>query len=715
MTRRTMTALLAVVTVLGVSAAVATTAQSASDGHTVSPWPHVNTAPDPAGGIYVSPSGNDATATGAVGAPFKSINAALATTKAGDTVILRGGTYREGINVRIRLPNITIKSRQGEWAVIDLTTYDTDADEDSGVYFDVGSSGGRLQGVEVMGGYYAVAMETTWRWDPDDLYTAGASNIVIEDNVLHDSRYDVVKIKPNCDNVTIRNNEIYNSGRAFAGNPLNGEDNAEGIDNVNGDNMVVQGNYIHDIVSNAIYAKGGATDALIEKNWIETAYGGGILIGFDTSVDFFDLAVNPEYYENIGAVVRDNLIVDTGWEGIGFYAAKDAEVHHNTLVNVAFGGSYHAAIYFGLSYQDWDPEAGRPATVNPKFHHNIVSQPAAIVRPMLEIRYSNDLMGMSALDGKPLMHDNCYHIKSKSAVFMDHRPGSPLASGGGLAAWQAHISGDVDSIEADPDLDADYVPSNPLCAGVRWAEGGPGSPTPSGPGSPTPSGPGSTTPSGSGSTTPSGSDTTRPAEPGTTEPSNPGTGTSTDTGGGPPAASPGQPTNPHQTPALKITRVKAGQKAIALVAGARAKVPTFGYWTGGKRAPVKWTSSKPSVAKVSKTGVITAKKPGKATIRATAAGGKKASIKVAVVKAAGYKVSQVTANVPRTMKVGAVAYVTGKYKPSTATGAVVKYSSKEKSVATIDQAGRLVAKARGTATIRVKAKGRVAEYRVAVK
>jgi hypothetical protein len=141
--------------------------------------------------------------------------------------------------------------------------------------------------------------------------------------VLHDSKYDVIKIKPNCDYITIRNNEIYNSGQAFPGRPT-GEDNAEGIDNVNGDNMKVQKNYIHDICSNAVYAKGGATDALNENNRIERAYGGGILVGFDTSPEFFDLTVNPQYFENIGGVVRNNLIVGTGLVGIGLYASKDA-------------------------------------------------------------------------------------------------------------------------------------------------------------------------------------------------------------------------------------------------------------------------------------------------------------------------------------------------------------------------------------------------------
>jgi len=426
--------------------------------------PRSNTGDDPANGVYVSPNGNDSTANGTIEAPYKSINTALATAEPGDTIILRSGIYREGINVRIRTPDITIKSAKGEWAVIDLTTFDNGADEDSGVYFDVDSSGGKLQSVEVIGGFYAVCMETKWDWgDPAD--RTGASNIIIEDCILHDSRYDVIKVKPNCNNITIRYNEIYNSGQAFAGRLQNGEDNAEGIDNVNGDNMIVHNNYIRDICSNAIYAKGGATDVLIENNRIERAYGGGILVGFDTSPEFFDTAVNPQYYENIRCVVRNNLIIDTGWEGIGLYGSKDAEIHNNTLVNVANGGQYHSAIYFGLTYQDWEDYAGRPATVNPNIHHNIVYQPYDIVRPMIEIRYADELGGMYALEGDPAMNDNCYYIEGKSALFSDYRPNSVLEDAD-LSAWQSHIGGDNGSLEIDPDLDDDYIQTNPQCSGM---------------------------------------------------------------------------------------------------------------------------------------------------------------------------------------------------------------------------------------------------------
>ena len=443
--------------------------------------PRGNNDADPANGIYVSPDGNDSGARGNIDSPFRSINAALAAADPGDTIILRGGTYREGVNVRVRKPNITIKSARGEWAVIDLTNYNSGHDEDSGVYFDVDSSGGRLKCVEVIGGYYAVCMETKWDWgDPND--RGGASNIVIEDCILHDSRDDVVKVKPNCDDVTIRYNEIFNSGREFIGHPgfERGDCNSEGIDNVNGDRMIVQNNYIHDICSNAIYAKGGAIDALIENNIIVRAYGAGIMVGFDTDPDYFDLTVNPRYYENIGGIVRNNLIMDTGWEGIGLYASKDAQIYNNTLVNVDNGGLYHSAIYFGLSFQAWEDGAGRPASVNPNIHHNIVSQPASFNRAMIEIRFANeDQLGeMPALEGNPVMGHNCYFIAGRSSSFGDRRPNSTLENAG-LSAWQSHIGGDSGSIEVDPGFDANYLATNALCAGMGIFSDSPTAPTPS--------------------------------------------------------------------------------------------------------------------------------------------------------------------------------------------------------------------------------------------
>ncbi|MCL2695181.1 MAG: right-handed parallel beta-helix repeat-containing protein [Clostridiales bacterium] len=479
--------LLALAVVFGLFAVMPPTA--GADGPPIFVGPRANTADDPAGAVYVSPSGSDATANGSIGAPYKSINAALAAAGAGGTVVLRGGTYHEYDNVRIQHPNVTLKSAKGEWAVIDLPlAHDPDTyKQSSAVRIDVNASGCRLQNLEIIGGFYAVCIETKWDWGQPD--RSGASNIIIEDCILHDSRNDVVKVKPNCDNVTIRYNEIYNSGRAYVSHPdfPTGECNSEGIDNVNGDNMVVQNNYIHDICSTGVYAKGGAINTLIENNLIERTFAAGIMVGFDTSPEFFDLTVNPNYYENIGSTVRNNLLIDTGWEGIGLYASMDAQVYNNTLVNATtYGtGNYHSPIYFGVANQDWANPAGCPPNVNPAVHHNVVHLPSSHSGRMIDIRYITGFYSyppydLSALDGMPTMHDNCYYVAGKSATFTDNRPTSPLTNAN-LAAWQAHIGGDSGSLQADPVLGADFVATNPLCEGMGILSGflaEPAEPTP---------------------------------------------------------------------------------------------------------------------------------------------------------------------------------------------------------------------------------------------
>jgi len=439
--------------------------------------PRPNNYDDPPNGIYVSPDGNDVGATGSIDRPYKSINTALSNANPGDTIILRSGIYREMQNVRINVPNITIKSRKGEWGIIDLTVYNPGNDQHSGVYYRPDASGCKLQSVEVRGGFYAVCMETTWEWGIQWYPTRyGASDIIIEDCILRDSRNDTVKVKPNCNNITIRYNEIFDSGREHLGSPsfVWGECNAEGIDNVNGHNMVVQNNYIHDICSTAIYAKGGAMDALIENNLIERAYAAGVMVGFDTSPQYFNTDTNPLYYENFRGIVRNNLIIDMGWEGIGLYAAKDAQVYNNTIVNACTYGvsKYHSPIYFGIATQDWSNPTGCPPSINPHIHHNIVSQPSTYNNRMIDIRYSTEVyrdpdVPLAGLSGMPTMHDNCYYVPGRSATFTDNRPGSFLQSAS-LAAWKAHTNSDNGSFEANPALNANYLPTNPLCTGMGF-------------------------------------------------------------------------------------------------------------------------------------------------------------------------------------------------------------------------------------------------------
>ena len=397
--------------------------------------------------LYVSTAGSDTSGNGSPAAPFRTIGHALTVATPGATIVLRGAptvtanVYAEAI--RIQQPAITIRSQTGEWAVIQCPTNDEAIGQC--VRFDVDSDGSRLQRVEVIGGYYyGIKLETRWDWgDPND--RSGASNILLEEVKVHDTGRDAIKITPGCDDVTIRRAEIFNTG-------VRDSSNAEGIDNVNGDRMIVQESYLHDIATNGIYFKGGATDCLVERTRIERTGGAGILVGFDTSPDYFDLTVNPDYYESIRGVVRNTIIRDTQGAGIGLYAAKDAQLWNNTLIDTA--QVYHSPLYFGIAYQDWDPQAGRPPSINPVIHNTLISQSAGLPTDCVSIRYSNDLGGLSALTGMPDMDYALYFHAGTACRFTDRRPASPL-DGGTLSQWQGHSGADAHSLTSAPQLTAD--------------------------------------------------------------------------------------------------------------------------------------------------------------------------------------------------------------------------------------------------------------------
>jgi len=403
------------------------------------------TAP-PGTPLYVSTAGSDSSGDGSFGNPFRTIGHALTIAVAGDEIVLRGApaltdnVYAESI--RIQQPNLTIRSQTGEWAIIQCPTNDEDIAQC--VRFDVDSDGSRLQRVEVIGGYYyGIKLETKWDWGGPD--RSGALNILLEDVRVHDTGNAAIKVTPGCDDLTVRRAEIYNTGRTRS-------DSAEGIDNVNGDRMVVQDSYIHDTSDTGLYFKGGAMDCVVERTRIEHTGGAGILVGFDTSPEYFDLTVNPDYYESIRGVVRNNIIRDTQGAGIGLYAARDAQIWNNTLMDTA--QAYHSPIYFGVTYQDWDPQAGRPPSVNPVLRNNLVSQSSGLPTECVFIRYSNDLGGLSALTGMPDMDYNLYDHAGGSCLFTDQRPSSPLDQGT-FSQWQVHVGGESHSLTSDSQLTSD--------------------------------------------------------------------------------------------------------------------------------------------------------------------------------------------------------------------------------------------------------------------
>ncbi|HOX71940.1 MAG TPA: right-handed parallel beta-helix repeat-containing protein [Dokdonella sp.] len=410
---------------------------------------------------FVSPTGSNTSGNGTFVQPFRTIGHVLAPgndiVHAGDTVTLRGpagnNTYPE-CEVRLRVP-LTLRSHAGEMAHIhcDITNIDTVA-----VQIDPEASGSRLSRLEISGGYYyGVFLQTDWEQGTNES-GHGPLDVIIEDSRIHDTGRDAIKITPHSDRTTIRRCEIWNSGAIYPpGTPLD-DKNAEGIDNVNGSGMVVEDNYIHHTATTGVYFKGGAADVIVQRNRIENPGLAGILVGFDTSPEFFDLDSNPGYYEAIGGIVRNNIVVGGNYSGIGLYASRDAIVVNNTLIDTAALG--HAAIYFGVTFQDWDENALRPANIRPLIRNNLIVQDG---RPCIAIRYSDELGGLSGLDGSPGTDYNAFNNEQGACAFSDSRPGSPLDNGGNLAQWRSHTGTDMNSLEAALGLapDGHLLPGSP--------------------------------------------------------------------------------------------------------------------------------------------------------------------------------------------------------------------------------------------------------------
>jgi parallel beta-helix repeat protein len=392
--------------------------------------------------IYVAMNGSDTFGSGGVDNPFATLAYALEIADPGDTVILRGGIYAGGVTVYE--PDLTIRSQAGEWATVLTPTNDPELT--NCITFDVNASRGKLQRLQLMGGhFYTVKLESYW--DQNDPLSYGASDILIEDCKLLGSGRDVIKIGPGNDNVTIRRSEIFLSG-------LHDPSNAEGIDNTGGDRMLVQDCSIHDIATSGIYAKGGAQNAVIERNLIQNIGGLGIEVGQATDYEFFNLFENPATYESIDTVVRNNIVVNTVWAGINIQGSLRPQVYNNTLVNVAQAGQ--AGILL-RNIDHWLP-GDIPfyvPNVDVAIINNLVVLSAAGSTTAVEIREGAVAVGLG-------LSNNHYYVPSGTAYFWDQTP--EVGYYGDLAGWQVHTGGDAGSSEGDPLLDTRYhlSPGSPL-------------------------------------------------------------------------------------------------------------------------------------------------------------------------------------------------------------------------------------------------------------
>lgn len=140
------------------------------------------------------------------------------------------------------------------------------------------------------------------------------------------------------------------------------------------------------------------------------------------------------------------------------------------------------------------------------------------------------------------------------------------------------------------------------------------------------------------------------------------------------------------------------KKNLTLVKGQKETLVVTG--TNGEK--VKWTSSNPKVATVSKKGKVTAKKTGKCVVRAKV-GKTKVSCTVEI-KGTGLNKTELSLGIKDTTK---IKVLNNKKK--------IRWSSSNRKVAVVDSKGKITAKKSGTTVIKAKVGGNTYKCNVTVK
>ncbi len=269
---------------------------------------------------YVATNGSDLHNGRSLSSAFRSINRAISAANPGDTIEVRGGVYPGGITIftpGVAQAWIRMRPYRDEKVVIDGTG------RTHAVYFynpQFVPMYWTLEGFEIRGGEeYVVKIDTPY--------------VQLLNNNLYGSKADIVKLVQTAHHVVISGNEIHHN-RAPNGA------NAQGVDIVGASDVVIARNYVHDIPSIGMYAKGSASNIVFEYNRVENIFQRGIMLGQSTDLEFLD---RRRPYETYDSIIRYNTVRNTGSACLATASSSNVQIHHNLCENAATQA--HGAIF----------------------------------------------------------------------------------------------------------------------------------------------------------------------------------------------------------------------------------------------------------------------------------------------------------------------------------------------------------------------------------
>lgn len=264
---------------------------------------------------YVATNGVDSNTGLGLDVPLRTINEAIKRVGPGDTIELRGGIYAGGQLISkggTTSARIKIKAHNGEKARI------YGGGQDYGFYFLQSASNWIVEGLEIYGDPAQPIRQYVIKID--------APNIRLVKNNIHGAKNDQIKLVSTANNVVIYQNEIHD-----AENVTSTSSNAQGIDIVGADNVRMAYNYVHNIKSLGMYAKGNARNTVFENNRVVDISDRGIMLGQSTGTQF----LTDGRFESYDGIIRNNIIINTDSACLAVASSDNARIYNNSCYNTS--------------------------------------------------------------------------------------------------------------------------------------------------------------------------------------------------------------------------------------------------------------------------------------------------------------------------------------------------------------------------------------------
>jgi hypothetical protein len=201
-------------------------------------------------------------------------------------------------------------------------------------------------------------------------------------------------------------------------------------------------NYVHDIPSIGMFAKGNATDTIFEHNRLENVYQRGIMLGQATGKQFLD---PDKPYESYNGIIRHNVIRNVAGACLAAASSFNARIYENRCYNVA--SRYNGAIYLA------NESELNQASTGVEIRDNLVVRAAEGRRPLVFIA-PDALTDDSTL----VIKNNTYWAPpdQTAATFSwergakENKASCPTFYGASFDKWQRLTGQDAGSLLVDP-------------------------------------------------------------------------------------------------------------------------------------------------------------------------------------------------------------------------------------------------------------------------